>query len=202
MAKQIRTRYVYKKYNRVFRYLPRRQDGYKEFDYEQHLAGPDHFAQPMDAEPPKLWLAWMYRPTTGERTCIKNRYFPRLLSSTFRLTALFGKDCQPGKMAIFKNTADVNEKLWEVKHMIELRPMTFPNGEPREEDVPFLEVRPDGSVVIDREAVANPLDVHLTDPKKQFTPGQLGNFYKKRDTGLKDVYPDTVYNPANVTILD
>lgn len=43
-------------------------------------------------------------------------------------------------MEIFKNTAAQNSELWHVKHLIELRPLTFPNGEPTLEDVHAIEV--------------------------------------------------------------
>lgn len=43
-------------------------------------------------------------------------------------------------MAIFKNTPSQNRELWRVKHMIEIRPLIFPNGEPTMDDINSLEV--------------------------------------------------------------
>lgn len=43
-------------------------------------------------------------------------------------------------MEVFKNTASVNHELWHIKHLIDLKPLTFPNGEPTMEDVKSLEV--------------------------------------------------------------
>lgn len=38
-------------------------------------------------------------------------------------------------MEVLINSAAMNDKLWNVKHLIELRPITFPNGEPSEGDI-------------------------------------------------------------------
>ncbi|CAD5217667.1 unnamed protein product [Bursaphelenchus okinawaensis] len=189
MSKQIRTRYVYKKYDRWWRYLPRRIDTKKAFDYDtdSHLLA--NFEEKMEGEPPKLWAAWLYRPITKEGKSLKAT-----------LDRLFGKNREPGKMTIFRNTADVNHELWKVKHLIDLKPLTFPNGEPTEADIPHIEVQPDGRVLIRRDASTT--DIPLIDEKKGFTQGQLQGYYTSRYSRFKDVYPDTVYNPANVTILD
>lgn len=134
MAKVIRTRYVYRKYDRWWQYLPRREDGNKEYDFEKHNATPRDFNEPMDvAEPPKLWLAWAYQPTDGGRFWSK-----RLVKE------VFGCFPEPGKMYVFKNTADTNERLWRIKHLIEIRPMSFPNGEPTVADIAFTELFADG----------------------------------------------------------
>ncbi len=44
-------------------------------------------------------------------------------------------------MTVFKNTAAFNAQLWHVKHLLELRPLTFPHGEPTVDDVNYIEVR-------------------------------------------------------------
>lgn len=43
-------------------------------------------------------------------------------------------------MFVFKNTASQNAELWPLKHLIEIRPLYFPNGEPTADDVNALEV--------------------------------------------------------------
>lgn len=43
-------------------------------------------------------------------------------------------------MFIFKNTASQNTELWPLKHVIEVRALSFPNGEPTIDDVNALEV--------------------------------------------------------------
>ncbi|CAD5222433.1 unnamed protein product [Bursaphelenchus xylophilus] len=189
MAKQIRNCYVHKKYNRWWRYLPRRQDGKREYDFEKNEALPENFEEKMDGEPPKLWVAWLYRSPQAE---------PKWTQA--RVKTLFGENFEPGKMTIFRNTADVNLELWKIKHLIDLKPLTFPNGEPTEADIPHLTVNADGQVIINREARTN--DLPLIDEKKGFHEGYLRGFYTKRFNSLKDVYPDTVYNPSKITIMD
>lgn len=43
-------------------------------------------------------------------------------------------------MFIFKNTASQNVELWPLKHIIEIRALSFPNGEPTIGDVNAVEV--------------------------------------------------------------
>lgn len=43
-------------------------------------------------------------------------------------------------MFVFKNTASQNAELWPLKHIIEVRALSFPNGEPTIDDVNALEV--------------------------------------------------------------
>lgn len=61
MAKQIRTRWIYRKNNRWWRYLPRRNDGSMKFDFEGE-GSLDLFTDKMHCQnPPKLWVAWLHK---------------------------------------------------------------------------------------------------------------------------------------------
>ncbi|MFH4980497.1 hypothetical protein AB6A40_007206 [Gnathostoma spinigerum] len=191
MAKVIRNQWVYKPLGRWHRYLPRRHDGIKEYDFEANEAGPEHFPEKMEGERPKLWLAWIYRKPVGEPHWTKKR-----------LADLFGEDYEPGRMEIFKNTPSQNAELWHVKHLIELRPLTFPNGEPTLDDVTALEVFPDGRCVIDKKLNAEPADLQIADTKKQFSRRYLTSHLCRRYARFKDVFEDTVYSPENISIVD
>lgn len=192
MAKVIRNCYVYRRDNRWHQYLPRRNDKNPEYDLKKNNAMPENFNQPMEVDqPPKLWLVWVYRNTYHERKSVKNR-----------LEQLFGTVPEPGKMHVLKNTADINDHLWRVKHLIELRPVSFPNGEPTSKDVGFTELFTDGRCVVDKEANADHNSIELYDGYSQFKPGYLSDFMNKRDRRYKDVYVDNVYNPANITVVD
>lgn len=62
MAKQIRTRWVNRKNNRWWRYLPRRDDSSLKFNYDEGEGSLDAFTDKMPcANPPKLWVAWLHR---------------------------------------------------------------------------------------------------------------------------------------------
>ncbi|KAE9556233.1 hypothetical protein FO519_000572 [Halicephalobus sp. NKZ332] len=174
MAKVIRNRYVYRPHNRWHRYLPLRMDGIKEYNYEENNATPSAFPDPVTDPPSKLWLA-----------CL-----------------LFGENATPGEMHVFKNTHSINNELWRIKHLIELRPLTFPNGEPTEADINHTSVLPDGRCIIDRNLNVTADSIKIMDENKQFTSGQLSRKLQYRYAHFKDVYEDTVYNPKNISVVD
>jgi hypothetical protein len=61
MAKVIRNQWVWKKYGRWWRVLPRRNDGKNKIDLDELAEQCATFPDPMPAEAPKLWVAWIYR---------------------------------------------------------------------------------------------------------------------------------------------
>uniref|UniRef100_A0A914RNH5 Uncharacterized protein n=1 Tax=Parascaris equorum TaxID=6256 RepID=A0A914RNH5_PAREQ len=105
-------------------------------------------------------------------------------------------------MEIFKNTAAQNSELWHVKHLIEIRPLTFPNGEPTLEDVHAVEIFADGRCVIDRRLACDETQLRLADPQKQMTTGYLSSQLAHRYYTFKDVFEDNVYTPSNISVLD
>jgi len=38
-------------------------------------------------------------------------------------------------VVIVKNTPQMNKKLYQIKHLVKIHPLTFPNGEPTAEDI-------------------------------------------------------------------
>lgn len=178
-----------------------------EFDYAKHNALPDHFPDRLEGAPPKLWVGWLYRPNLkGELKWIRRdveflfgkdwqvRLFRRLYMRSARL--------QPGKMEVFKNTPAWNERLWRVKHLIELRPLTFPNGEPTADDVGHLRVHSDGRCVVDKRLAVDPAALRLADPRKQMTSKYLSQQSMRLWHLKKDVHEDTVYTPSNISITE
>lgn len=61
MAKVIRQCWVWRKNNRVWRYLPRRNDGKVKVDLDELAEQCETFPDPMPLEPPKLWVAWIFK---------------------------------------------------------------------------------------------------------------------------------------------
>lgn len=53
------------------------------------------------------------------------------------------------KCAIVKNTASNNEILWSVKHLIRVKPITFPDGFPSEEDLYKTYLKQSGELIIE-----------------------------------------------------
>ena len=72
-------------------------------------------------------------------------------------------------MEVFRNTELMNEELWKVKHLIELRPVEFTNGiEPTDDDVFSTRLQPNGRCeVIQGGHVATENDLKLADDGKQ-----------------------------------
>lgn len=105
-------------------------------------------------------------------------------------------------MHIFKNTESYNNELWHIKHLIEVKPLKFPNGEPTEEDIYRVEVQPDGNCIIDKKKEFNPETVMLIDPMKQMTTSYLSSKFASRYNSHKEIYEDTVYGSKNISIVD
>lgn len=105
-------------------------------------------------------------------------------------------------MEVFLNTPAWNERLWRVKHLIELRPLTFPNGEPTADDVGHTRVYSDGRCVVDKRLAVDPSALQLADPRKQMTSKYLSQQSMRLWHQCKDVHEDTVYTPANVSITE
>ncbi len=54
-------------------------------------------------------------------------------------------------MEVFKNTSSSNKILWRVKHLIEIRPVRFLDGEPTDEDLKYTRVDASGECRIVRK---------------------------------------------------
>ncbi|KAI3416069.1 hypothetical protein GPALN_005621 [Globodera pallida] len=189
MSKQIRNQWVWRKNARWWRYLPRRDDSHNKLDLDELGEQCATFPDPMPAEAPKLWVAWLYREHSGSGPKIGEQ-----------VSKLFGKYARPGEMQVFKNTLSTNKQLWKIKHLIEIRPVTFPDGEPGPGDANHLEVMADGRCVIDRQGLPNPEGYQFVDPSKQFSSTYLASRLMSKDVRNQDVYEDTVYNPENISI--
>ncbi|WKY02670.1 hypothetical protein Q1695_016158 [Nippostrongylus brasiliensis] len=198
MAKVIRSRWVYRPHGRWHRYLPRRNDGVKEYDYSKggSLAEfKDEFMRESHDEPKegpsKLWMAWLYRDLSGEPHWTKSR-----------VNKLFGVDFKVGRMEVFPNTAAFNEELWHIKHLIELKPITFPNGEPTAEDIYAMKLHPDGTCEVAKDVTPVKEDqLRLLDPKKQWPSKELNRQLAAKYHGCKDVFETNVYTDANISIV-
>ncbi|CAD6188509.1 unnamed protein product [Caenorhabditis auriculariae] len=195
MAKVIRSRWVYRPEGKWHRYLPRRNDAVKEFDYVKRGASLQDFAVSLPEEekpqtPPKLWMAWLYRDLAGEPKWTK-KYVENL----------FGADYKVGRMEVFRNSELINEELWKVKHLIELRPVTFPKGEPTEEDVYTTRLSPDGTCEIVPNA-PTPSEEHLQlfDKSRQWTRRELGRDLAKKYHGYKNLFEADVYTNSNIIV--
>lgn len=58
---------------------------------------------------------------------------------------------QKGDIAIVKNIPENNSLLWKIKHLIKITPITFPNGEPGEEDIGHTFLKENGEMIVRKE---------------------------------------------------
>lgn len=192
MAKVIRKCWVYRKNNSWYRYLPRRSDSRIKYDYDTAEGILSEFDDPMSAPAPKLWAAWIYRDLDK---------IPRI--SRGILKQLFGDQLIPGEINVFKNIPSTNKELWRVKAYLEIRPVVFPDGEPKNEsDTRHMELLHNGQCIINSKEAPDPEGIVLFDPLKQFTSVYLTSRLASRDLAGKDVFEDNVYNPSNISIVD
>ncbi|OZC09652.1 hypothetical protein X798_03346 [Onchocerca flexuosa] len=155
------------------------------------MAGPEHFAEKMETKPPKLWLVWIYRNYSEDPSYIKKK-----------IEKLFGKDAEPGKMFVFKNTASQNAELWPLKHIIEIRALSFSNGEPTIDDVNALEVFPDGRCVVDKRLECEPSFLNMMNPHKQMSNSYLCSRLRSQYNKCQDIFETNVYTAKNITLIE
>lgn len=51
-------------------------------------------------------------------------------------------------VAIVKNIPENNARLWKIKHLIKIAPITFPQGEPSEEDLHHTYLKENGECIV------------------------------------------------------
>ncbi|XP_060526000.1 large ribosomal subunit protein uL30m [Cylas formicarius] len=93
-----------------FKYYPRRPD----------------FQDP-PYEPTKLFRVQRIRPMKGAP------YWEKNILKEFKL------DGKTSDYVVVKNIPENNHRLWKVKHMIKIDPITFPDGFPNENDSTYLQ---------------------------------------------------------------
>ncbi|XP_041973920.1 39S ribosomal protein L30, mitochondrial [Aricia agestis] len=78
---------------------------------------------------------------------------------------------EDARVTIVKNTPDTNAKLWKIKHLIKITPITFPYGEPTAEDINHTILKENGTCLVTKTLQPHPeqvkaLEAFESDPKK------------------------------------
>lgn len=74
-------------------------------------------------------------------------------------------------VSIVKNTPENNVLLWKVKHLVSVEPITFPYGEPSEEDIKHTKLKENGECIVHKkigidERCVEEAESFINDPKK------------------------------------
>lgn len=95
---------------------------------------PDFVDPPV--QPAKLFRVQRIRPFKG------NPYWEK------RLLQELGLDGKNSDYTVVKNTPENNARLWKIKHLISVTPITFPFGEPTETDLNHTILKENGECVV------------------------------------------------------
>lgn len=66
------------------------------------------------------------------------------------------------EMVVLPNTPSIVKKLWQVKHLVQMVPITFPSGEPSEEDIEHVLLKRSGEMLVTKQLeVGKPNKEHI-----------------------------------------
>lgn len=82
-------------------------------------------------------------------------------------------------IVILKNTEYICEDLWKVKHLVKITPVTFPNGEPTEEDIERTFLTPEGQMIVGDNVRPDPQRVQAQEKFKEDPLRLDGNTLKE-----------------------
>lgn len=87
-----------------------------------------------------------------------------------------------------KNIPENNARLWKIKHLIRITPITFPYGEPSEEDIQYTYLKSNGECIVAKEIKVEEERIQATE-KFIEKPTRLDSDTLKRDTRMKWLNP-------------
>uniref|UniRef100_A0A1A9WIM9 Large ribosomal subunit protein uL30m n=1 Tax=Glossina brevipalpis TaxID=37001 RepID=A0A1A9WIM9_9MUSC len=62
-----------------------------------------------------------------------------------------GLDGRQSDFTVVKNIPEINARLWKIKHLIKVTPMTFPYGEPKEHDINHTFLKENGECIVTKD---------------------------------------------------
>uniref|UniRef100_A0A1I8NBC1 Large ribosomal subunit protein uL30m n=1 Tax=Musca domestica TaxID=7370 RepID=A0A1I8NBC1_MUSDO len=156
----------YGKHNKKFLY----KDGQKYGKIIYYPRTPDHQDPPI--EPAKLFRVQRIKPVKG------NPYWEK------RLLKELGLDGKQGDFTVVKNIPENNARLWKIKHLIKVTPITFPHGEPTENDIKHTVLKENGECIVTKEI--GPIEDRIQALESfESDPKRLDTDLLKRDARLK-----------------
>ncbi|GAB6024849.1 39S ribosomal protein L30, mitochondrial [Chamberlinius hualienensis] len=124
-----------------------------------------------DYKPTKLFAVWRTSRILGIPYWLKD-----ILENKLGLTA----ETQYTHPVIVRNSPAVNQMLWHVKHLIRLKPITFPDGFPTEKDIGSTFLNYNGELRIRKEYRYAPEKLVITEEEKKMDPRTLKKLLIKR----------------------
>lgn len=123
----------YGKHNKKFLY----KDGKKYENIIYYPRTSDHQDPPV--EPAKLFRVQRIKPVKG------NPFWEK------RLLKDLGLDGKQSDFAVVKNIPENNARLWKIKHLIKVTPITFPYGEPTAQDIKHTILKENGECLVTKD---------------------------------------------------
>lgn len=123
-------------------------------------------------EPAKLFRVQRIKPVKG------NPYWEK------RLLKELGLDGKESDFTVVKNIPENNARLWKIKHLIKVTPITFPHGEPTENDIKHTILKSNGECIVTKEI--GPIEERVKALELfENSPKRLDTDLIRRDSRLK-----------------
>ncbi|KAI9590751.1 39S ribosomal protein L30, mitochondrial [Glossina fuscipes] len=123
----------YSKHNKKYLY----NNGVKYGNIYYYPRTADH--QDPAVVPAKLFRVQRIKPVKG------NPYWEK------RLLNELGLDGKQSDFTVVKNIPEINARLWKIKHLVKVTPITFPYGEPKEHDINHTFLKENGECIVTKD---------------------------------------------------
>lgn len=99
-----------------------------------------------------------------------------------------GLDGKQSDFAVVKNIPENNARLWKIKHLIKVTPITFPYGEPTADDIKHTILKENGECLVTKDI--GPVEIRL-EARTNFDehPKRLDTELLRKDLRLKWLNP-------------
>lgn len=121
-------------------------------------------------EPAKLFRVQRIKPVKG------NPYWEKDILKALKL------DGKISDVVIIKNIPEMNSKLWRIKHLVKIEPITFPDGFPKDNRGTYL--KENGELAVKNELIASETSLEKAEEFKTDSK-RLDGETLRRDSRLK-----------------
>ncbi|XP_023944450.2 39S ribosomal protein L30, mitochondrial [Bicyclus anynana] len=140
-----------------------RAKGYKPSGGVRYPGGIQYFPRHPDHKDPEITPSKLFR-VEQIRTSRHHPWWQKKILSELKLD-------EENRVAIVKNIPPINMRLWKIKHLIRVTPITFPYGEPMKEDINYTVLKENGQCIVTKtlqpeQKQVEALEKFETDPKK------------------------------------